>query len=303
MKKIIRYILLVIVFATAIFFVARPGFYIFKKTQNIEYSGAKNSDVMVYFINMDGSNKRLNLLTPYLDRLGFPYERISAVNGNKMSEEEVLSYLDIKTWQQVVGSKERIYKGTMGCSLSHIKTWETFLASEYEFALILEDDVYFDTMVLQDIVNQLIKEKSSMWDIVIFHKLENKRSKGLVSIDHLRHNRNLNVNFNKFYSAAAYLVNKRAAVSFVSHALPIKIPMDAYYNRPWEFNLRLLSVEPLIVHNRESLGSERLNTNYISLPKAPIFSKLQQKIFVCKGKIARVIFSMRILIQHYIEKF
>lgn len=281
----------------------RPGFYIFDKTRDVKQPDIKNNDVVVYYINMDGSDKKLNLLVPYLEKLKFPYKKVSAVKGNKMSEEEILSFLDVKTWQQVVGSKELIYKGTVGCSLSHIKSWETFVQSKYEFALILEDDVYFDPVVLRDVINELIKEKSHRWDIVVLHKLENKRSKSLYSIERLSHNRNLNINFSKFYSASAYLLNKKAAVSLINHSMPIKIPMDSYYNRPWEFNLRLLSVEPLIVHNRESLGSERLSTNPVILQKSPILSKLHQKIFVCKSKMARVLSATKLLVHHYIKNF
>ena len=58
-------------------------------------------------------------------------------------------------------------RGTIGCSLSHEKALERFLESEYEFALIFEDDVIFNPHELRECVNRAI-EKKDLWDILNF---------------------------------------------------------------------------------------------------------------------------------------
>jgi hypothetical protein len=43
-------------------------------------------------------------------------------------------------------AKEKFIEGTIGCSLAHLSVWKKFLSSNYEFALIFEDDAKFDDL-------------------------------------------------------------------------------------------------------------------------------------------------------------
>ncbi len=69
-----------------------------------------------YVINLDRSTERMAHMAELLSAQGLEFIRIPAVD-DKMQGPHV------------------------SCFLSHIKVWETFLASDHDYALVLEDDV------------------------------------------------------------------------------------------------------------------------------------------------------------------
>ena len=118
--------------------------------------------VGVFLINLDRATERLEFVKPNINQLGLPVERISAIDGNLLSEEEIQKVCDQEKFKKYF--KMLPEKGTIGCSLSHEKALRTFLESEYEFALIFEDDVEFDPCELKDCVEKAI-EKKDLFDM------------------------------------------------------------------------------------------------------------------------------------------
>jgi glycosyl transferase family 25 len=90
-----------------------------------------------YFINLDRSPDRLAYMTKTLDELGLDYERIAAVDGRALSEEEIAA-----VYRHAPGT-QFLDNGSIACSLSHRKVWERIAASHDSHALVLEDDVVF----------------------------------------------------------------------------------------------------------------------------------------------------------------
>ncbi len=71
----------------------------------------------VYFINLDHRTDRLTQIQEEICKMGFPPEKIHRIQA--------------------------IYKpeiGALGCTLSHIKTLDTFLESNHKTCIVLEDD-------------------------------------------------------------------------------------------------------------------------------------------------------------------
>jgi len=90
-----------------------------------------------YFINLDRSPDRLAYMTKTLDELGLDYERVAAVDGRALSEEEIAA-----VYQHAPGT-QFLDPGSIACSLSHRKVWERIVAADDDYALVLEDDVIF----------------------------------------------------------------------------------------------------------------------------------------------------------------
>ncbi|WP_169778469.1 glycosyltransferase family 25 protein [Campylobacter curvus] len=65
---------------------------------------------------------------------------IDAVDGRQMNAREYFGYVlpSFRAYGKILSPAE------VGCSLSHVKAYEAFLASEAKFALVLEDDVIGD---------------------------------------------------------------------------------------------------------------------------------------------------------------
>ncbi|MDY6523561.1 glycosyltransferase family 25 protein [Acinetobacter faecalis] len=92
----------------------------------------------VYLINLDSSTDRLAQASAELKKHNIEFERISAVDGRQLDVQKFDGYNSARsntyTGRDLIGAE-------IGCYLSHKKALETFIASEHEFVLILEDDL------------------------------------------------------------------------------------------------------------------------------------------------------------------
>lgn len=87
----------------------------------------------VYVINMKNAVDRLSQMTKQIPILGKPFKRISAIDGKKLTREE------LKLYCSNFGKTFCTY-GMIGCFLSHQKTWKTMLKNNDKYALVMEDD-------------------------------------------------------------------------------------------------------------------------------------------------------------------
>ena len=88
---------------------------------------------MHYYVNLDRSPERRSHMEAALAKAGIEAERIAAVDGSEMSEEER------RAWSPP-GPGRLLLPGEIGCFLSHRRGWERFLATEATHALFMEDD-------------------------------------------------------------------------------------------------------------------------------------------------------------------
>ncbi len=90
----------------------------------------------VFVINMDRSKDRLTQINKKLNLLGITYTRISAVDGNKLSDKEINE-------SSTVGCAKFCNYGTIGCALSHKFIWSEVIRRGLKKVLIFEDDAEF----------------------------------------------------------------------------------------------------------------------------------------------------------------
>lgn len=161
-----------------------------------------------WFINLDRSPDRLAFMTQTLDALGLDYERVAAVDGKALSEEDIA-----KAYQFAPGS-QFLDAGTIACSLSHRKAWERIAASEDDYALVLEDDVIFGEGAKAILANtSWIPEGTNLLRLETFrrhtvHERKPVASVGGRDIVRLRH---------IHLGAGAYILSRAAAERLVQH--------------------------------------------------------------------------------------
>jgi glycosyl transferase family 25 len=241
-----------------------------------------------YLINLEIAKDRLEYSLPPVKALNFPVQIISAVYGKNLPRSEIEKKVDIESYKV----RMRLYPGfgTIGCSLSHIKTWKIFLESDYEFALIFEDDVCFEPKQLQDTVAELTMSPGS-WDICLFSPYHHGNPLAIKRLG--RTNKNLCVYLTRVTQSGAYILNRKAATRLLANALPIKLPLDHYFTRAWEFGLIFTGVEPRIV-DQNSFGD-----SYIAPPVSVyrtgdvsnIF-RFKAKLFKYKTRIYRLFYAL-----------
>lgn len=215
-----------------------------------ENENIRSGKVTAYILNLERAEERRKFIIPQVEALGSPYERIAAVDGKKLSKNEIIDEVSYVNF-----FKMQPESGTIGCSLSHEKAWRRFLESDSEFALIFEDDVKFDPKELSEVMSSVIENKS-LWDIV---GLELNHYGYPQKIAKLALDKFLVFYMTNVKHTGAYLINRSAAKKMLEKFYPIKMPLDHYFTRSWEFGLRFCGVEPRIVEQK--FGDSQIKCN------------------------------------------
>jgi GR25 family glycosyltransferase involved in LPS biosynthesis len=112
-------IIIVLVIVIAIFL----GFRYFKSTlfDGFDLDHPINTqNIVIYYINLDHREDRKQQFLEQMEKAGIDPNKITRISA-------------------VYKKKE----GDIGCSMSHVKTMETFLQSDYEHCIVFEDDFEF----------------------------------------------------------------------------------------------------------------------------------------------------------------
>ncbi|MDE1901939.1 MAG: glycosyltransferase family 25 protein [Alphaproteobacteria bacterium] len=99
----------------------------------------QKNDVSIYVINMKQATERRHHMQTLLNGLGYNYEFFEAVDGHKVTESDLSDFRHIKN--------SSLFKGEIGCLLSHLGVWKTFLQSGLQYAIVLEDDLHFSPRI------------------------------------------------------------------------------------------------------------------------------------------------------------
>jgi GR25 family glycosyltransferase involved in LPS biosynthesis len=150
---------------------------------------------IIYWINLDRSEKRKNNMENLLKTINIKNQRISAIDGKFDSDEAIYGrYI----------SKDGFNRSRIeyACLLSHLLTIKTFSESLYEYALILEDDLSLEyTKYWDKKISEIMNEAPKDWDIIMLN---------YVSKQKLYNNYTLNLN-GKLSCCVSYLINKQGA--------------------------------------------------------------------------------------------
>ncbi len=239
--------------------------------------------VGAFLINLDRATERLKFAKPHIDQLGLPVERISAVDGQLLSEKEIQKICDREQFKKYF--KMLPEPGTIGCSLSHEKVLRKFLESEYEFALIFEDDITFDSHNLKVCVEKAV-EKKDLWDILSFEVTHNRFP---LKISDLYEDKYMALYVTSVKHAGCYLINRDAAKKLLEKFYPIIMPFDHYFTASWEFDVKFVGVEPSVV--QQNFGNSQIKIGLTK--KFNDFSvKISNAIFNIRRSIVGFIYNL-----------
>ena len=119
-----------------------------QRVKLVKSISSNNRTIMLRFvINLDSSKDRLAVVSKRLQELGVPFERMPAVNGRALSDEEIaqITY-PYNHFESRVRFTRELTKGEVGCFLSHRKCWERLLESDKQWAMIMEDDIQISNL-------------------------------------------------------------------------------------------------------------------------------------------------------------
>ncbi|RYE06278.1 MAG: glycosyltransferase family 25 protein [Rickettsiaceae bacterium] len=297
MKKIIK---VTLKFLSCILFIVLCfpiGYFVLPKAQNIIDDVATPHDTVSYVINLERSIGRLQYVMPNIKKLGYKVQVISAVDGKQLSDDKIHEQTDQHMYRNFFNYYPP--KGTIGCFLSHIKVWETFLKSEHEFAVIFEDDVSFDPAKLKSVIEQLTTGKK-YWDITSF---EMSHRGNPLTLNTLHSDQKHVIFLYKVSHSGAYIINRKAAKKLLEKSLPIMMPIDHYFIRSWELGLKFTGIEPRIVH--QSYGdSEICEVNRLNNEQEykALYLRLYKYMFNIQTNLVNFFYNLKIYLYYKYEQ-
>ncbi len=221
------------------------------------------ADLGVWLINLDRDQSRMAAMQSQLDAMGLPYTRFVGIDG-KACAEQLARRADAEAYARNMGSP--ILPGKMGCYASHVTVWETFLASDKDVALILEDDVVFHDDFLQAL--DIALAHSDRWDTLRFNCI---RAKLPVSQGKLG-TYTLNAYIGPFTGNAAYLIHRSVAERLLPNLWPQTRAFDHELNRFFRHDFRQFGLEPFPSHVDDGGDSSITGTGF-ALVKKPHWTK------------------------------
>ncbi len=293
-KPRMKYFKLILALLLAVLFLYPVGYFVLEPSTDTSYKEFedppklpnKEPATIAYIINLDRSKERYEYVRKNVHALGFPVERISAIDGRTLSETEWKEKADLKTYKQFIRYWPKL--GTIACSLSHIKVWETFLQSKFDYAVIFEDDISFDPERLRVTIDRLV-EHSLLWDIVNFEI----GHRGMpLPIKTFPDKQKLVIYLADATHAGAYLINRGAARKLLAKALPIRLPIDHYFTRGWELDLKYRGIEnPRLVH--QTFGDSEIGQTQPSTQEAPATSQIKRHLYKIQSSVIRFLYNLK----------
>ncbi len=176
-------------------------FYYFYSKKSPNY--LKGIDV-VYWINLDRARERkINMKKMFTDMIfnNCNIQRIQAVDGKDQHIETIIKN-DI--YETNTSSNDLEY----ACLLSHLHTIREFSESNYEIALVLEDDMTLEyKSKWKTTIENIIQDAPKDWEIIqLCYIIKNKIPDETYTL-----------NKENFHSTGAYIINIKAAKRFMKH--------------------------------------------------------------------------------------
>jgi len=133
----------------------------------------------IYIVNLKkDKNRRENIIREVEKQNLTNYEIIDAVDGNKLNQNEI-NNSTFKNKKHLNPWNSKMSPSQIGCALSHIKVYEKFIKTEYEVALILEDDAIFLRDFKNDLKQFILKNFKFKKQIVLLSELKEFHGKAL----------------------------------------------------------------------------------------------------------------------------
>lgn len=174
------------------------------------------SKVAIFIINLPASTDRRDFMQNQLASISTEFTFIEAVDGSKFDNAE------LSTVKKEVSYA--ITKGEVGCALSHLKAYETLVKSDYDMALILEDDVIIPSDIDMHLSRLHENNNSKRATITLLSEVYKYYEKNSFSTDENHHvHKVVDATF-----AHGYVINKLAAERLLKKLYPVWCVADQW---------------------------------------------------------------------------
>ncbi len=182
----------------------------------------------ILLINLPESVDRLKLFSESAKHYSADFSVITAVNG---SEDRAICQ-GYSARANKLNYYKKLTPGEIGCFLSHRKAWSVIFEQKLTFAIVLEDDVMFESSFKQ--LGEAIDKIKEPWDYIKLNEVHEKRAaKTMYTTNNLSV-----VKYNKLpIGASAQVISYSGAEKLLKYT--------ESFSRPVDVELQWLSVDKI----------------------------------------------------------
>ena len=182
-------------------------------------------EIGIFVISLERAKRRRKYIQSHLQSLNLNFTLVDAIDGMLVNEDFLYSQADMERVKQ---SPYWLTKGAIACVLSHKKALDLFAGSQFDMALILEDDV-----VLPSNIETLISDisgKIGERDIVLLYyaALRGAFLSKMGTVDLVSGSLLYPMDLKQFSAASAYFIGKEAAKKMSSTIIPVSAAADSW---------------------------------------------------------------------------
>lgn len=176
-----------------------------------------------YLINLDKDTERLEFFKSNFERLGIPFERISAIDGRTFSEQDYQDFMNSRPRDYNRTQTKTWLRGQMGCFLSHYSAWKKIAEGSDAFCAVFEDDIH-----VSDDLKQILQNDSWIPQNIDIIRLETSTNRVRLTPQPILSykKRNLYGVKSTSWCAGAYILNRNTAQKLVDLAEKYHEPAD-----------------------------------------------------------------------------
>ena len=192
-----------------------------------------------FIIHLHRAVKRKNNVQSIISNLNHETEVINAIDGNKLTSNEISKYL----------SKKNLYKphypfqinnGEIGCFLSHRAVWKKIVEEKLDSALILEDDVQIDYENFGKIFKIGLNYINELGCIQFQTREIPNNSDELCNVNGIKIVRPKIVPLR----TSAQLISYKTALKLLEKSTEIDRPVDGFLQLFWSTNQNISCIKP-----------------------------------------------------------
>ena len=221
-------------------------------------TGERTATIEAYLINLDRRTERLAVTMPALRRFGFTaVARWPAVDSRTFSRDEMRALVKPEAlapiWNHQRAHHHELSVGAVGCYLSHVRLWESFVrTSNRECLIVMEDDTN-PTMTTDELDAIIRRELPSDFDVLFFGVFGEHDPQATRTIEKLT---------SPFYGTHAYLIHRKCIPMLLERALPMDMQLDSWLSR---FGMDA-TLNIYTIRNSGWLQNEQVNSTDIQTP-------------------------------------
>ena len=199
----------------------------------------KNFQIKCFIIHLHRAAKRKKNVQTIISKLKLETEVIDAVDGNKLTFDEISKYLSKKNLYRP-NYPFKINNGEIGCFLSHRVVWKKIVEEKLDSALIFEDDIQIDFKNFEQSLKVGLKHIKKLGYIQFQTRKITNYASELDSVNGIKILKPKTIPLR----TSAQLISYDTALNLLNKSIKIDRPIDGFLQLFWSTKQNISLIQP-----------------------------------------------------------